>query len=376
MKLCSLFGLIVMACLAGCALKRAPAPAPATPQVITIFVTVTPAAPTDVVFVQAGNQALAVDEQGETRFSLPAGLRAADGASTVAASAEGVFTYDMRSGAVTNAIRQTGLPSLRVIAPGGGWAALQNDPGDVLVLNMASGRARLIRLEGAFTPLAFSANGEWLYVREQPAPASPALFNVFRLHLADETAAPQRLTLTGDSAPASGHIVQSAYTPNGASWLALMRDPANALAYLQCIALDSGEVMNVYLPVTGADESANAAYRLVAGADGAAYAFNPASGVAAHIDTERRALATFARFTPPTRAATATPALAAAADGEAWFAIGRTVWVYDSARAALGAFSLPQDVIGLSAAGNNRALLVLADGSVTSLFGYTAQPAR
>ncbi|HQV71159.1 MAG TPA: hypothetical protein PL141_14895 [Thermoflexales bacterium] len=366
--------------VAGCGPRRLPNVPPPTPVVIVIEVTATPLAPADLIFVWpdgAANELRALDEFGQTRFALPAGIRTADDAKMIAASDNRITTFDMRSGAATSAITQTARLALKAISPRGEWAVLQSSPSQMQVMDLRLARARLIQMEGNFAPLAISDNGRWLYLREQPSPANPDLFLLFRLDLMDDNAAPHPLQFNGGSGPASGEILESAYTPDAKQWLALMHDRANALVYAQMIDLNSGDVFNLYLPVTGAgDVAANGAYRLAMVNGGAAYAINLASGVATEIDTASRRVTKFARFASQPQAPSAKRILAAAR-GEVYFASGRNVWVYDTTRNIVGGpMSLEADVVGLAAPGDGRVMLALSDGSIQSVFGYTLLPRR
>lgn len=156
--------IFVAGLVAGCGPRRVPNVPPPTPVVIVIEVTVTPPAPADLIFVWpdgAADELRAVDELGQTRFALPAGLRTADGAKMISAAQNRIVSFDLRSGAATSAITQTSPLLLRAISPRGEWAVVQRPPGSMQVMDVRSGRARLIQMEGNFVPLAFSADGRW-----------------------------------------------------------------------------------------------------------------------------------------------------------------------------------------------------------------------
>lgn len=359
--------------LAGCGPRRAPNQLPPTPQVIIVQVTATPNAPTDLIFVPVdgvGQGERVLDEQGQTLFQLPSGQRTADGSQLVSAQSDGlntrITTHMARTGAVSSAITQTGRMTLTAISPDGNWAVMQTAPGQFRAVDTHRAISRAITLEGNFALLAMSNDGRWLYARAAPSPNENM---VFRFALDGEFAS-QRVRFKAEDAPDTGEEIQRAFVPSGHALVALMRDRASGQAYAQVLDLDTGEGLNLFLPLVG-DGDTDGAYRLVMGVSGRAYAINLADGVVAELDLERHQVTQFTRFTPPP-AHNPNANFIEAADGESvYFGSGRQIWAYDIARNAVGKpMTLAQNIIGIAAPGDGRALLALADGSGQVVFGY------
>lgn len=267
------------------------------------------------------------------RFELPSGLAAANGSAYYAFSEGRLRRFDPVTGRRLSAYDVAGDWKLAAVSASGRWVALSRARGRIRVLDARSGEiAHDLSLEGDFLVETVSSAGDFLFLQQTFPDGRYAVrgydLRAGRLIEGSLATKGQTVLMAG---VASGTIA----SPDGRWLLTVYVDTAKDTAFVHALNLADRLPICIDLPpCADCDVDDLRGWGLTLSPDGRTlYAANPALGRVAEVHLPTAVVINEARFRPePGRSETRS---AITADGSrVVFTNGKTVWSYDTHRAA------------------------------------------
>jgi hypothetical protein len=320
---------------------------------------------------------------GDRRFALPRGISSSDGRVHLAVSSGRVGTvvsrYALASGALQGSWMLRGRWQLAAVSPTGAWTALARRSLARTSVRIAGRNGRIaheLELEGDFEVETISRDGKRLFLiehlRGQAAPGYRVrLFDVSRSRLASKP-----LRGKGEPSVMAGLAWSGIGSPDGRWLLTLYLNTARNLAFVHALDLDRSLPSCIFLP-SRTSVSALKRYSLTLSPDGRRlFATNPALGVVAEIDLERRSVVRTARFAAgPAPSTVSLPGTVSRGGRSLYFSGGRDLWAYDAAYGVVrGPYRTDGRIIGFGFGANDRRVHALrADGKLLSFDAATGR---
>jgi hypothetical protein len=304
---------------------------------------------------------------GVRKFSLPAGIAAADGNSYFAARANvrgtRLTSYNPSTGRALRSVDLDGRWKLAAVSPSGGWVALETAAAGVTkvaVVDWPEGWRRVLRLKGDFDVDTISADGASLFLIEHLGATQYVirLYDLRRAVLVDGA-----LTSKGSDKIMAGYAWGGTASPDGTWLLTLYLSTRRNVAFVHALNLTNSAPVCIDLPSGTGDFAKLKQYALTLAPDGQhVYAANPALGVVADVDLSRLAVTKTYRL-PSTRVG-GRPSAAVSGDGRTlYFASGRRLWALDSAFGVIrGPYESASEVVGLGFSRDDRLLYAAKEG--------------
>ena len=319
---------------------------------------------------------------GSRRFALPRGISSSDGRLHVAATSGRVGTvvwrYALASGALQTTWVLRGRWELAAVSPTGVWTALaRRSPTrtSVRIVGRSGRVAHELELAGDFEVETISRDGKRLFLiehlRGQAARYRVRLFDVSRSRLASRP-----LRGKGEPSVMAGLAWSGVGSPDGRWLLTLYLNTARNLAFVHALDLDRSLPSCIFLP-SRTSVGALKRYSLTLSPDGRRlFATNPALGVVAEIDLERRSVVRTARFAAgaaPSRVSL--PGTVSRSGRTLYFSGGRDLWAYDAAYGVVrGPYRTDGRIIGFGFGASDRRVHALrADGTLLSFDAATGR---
>ena len=263
-------------------------------------------------------------------FSLPPGIRAADGSGYFAVQDGRLLRFDPRTGVKSRTYALQGDWTLGGVSANGAWVALTRPGTEVVVLDTRAGKVTdRISLRGHFTVETVSSEGDFLFLQQNFVDGSYA---VRGYDLAANQMLPGSLATKGETLLMQGLATQTVASPDGRWLLTLYVNTASNTAFVHALNLIDRVPLCILMPPCkrcGTEDLAR--WSLALGPDGRTlFAANPAAGRVAEIHLPSARVIDDARFRPAR--GTASYAAVAPDGSQLLFTNGETVWAYDTHR--------------------------------------------
>jgi hypothetical protein len=317
---------------------------------------------------------------GARRFSLPAGIAAADGNSYFAARAHAdgtrLTSYNPSTGRPLRSLHLHGGWKLAAVSPSGGWVALKaasRQVTEVAVVEWPEGWKRVLRLNGDFDVDTISADGASLFLIEHLGATRYVirLYDLRRAVLVDGA-----LASKGSDKIMAGYAWGGVASRDGTWLLTLYLSTRRNVAFIHALNLTTSSPVCIDLPSGSGDFAKLKHYALTLSPNGQrVYAANPALGVVAEIDLAR--LGVSGTFDFPQSRAGGRVSAAISGDGRTlYFARGRSLWALDSAFGVIrGPYTTQNELVGLGFSRDDRLLYAAkAGGGVVVLDARNGAP--
>ncbi|MEP7358655.1 MAG: hypothetical protein ABI847_15510 [Anaerolineales bacterium] len=338
---------------------------------------------------------------GSQRFTLPAGVLAANGQAYFAAGIDGADTllggYDLGSGAALDPIRLPGNWSLSAVSPTGRWTALtqiitaEEQKGWTAAtewhtpLQIVDTTGRLtpqsIDLPGNFAVDALSSRGDSLYVIEYLPAQKPDHYQVRLYDLAAHALVDGALVDKREPDEVMWGERWDALGSRDGRWqLTLYLRPDEGIAFIHALDLDNRYTLCYDLPGQSADLDSLKYYSLALAPGGhTLYAANPVLGKVARVDLDDFAVSTVATFeavTPGVVPAITTSRGVMSRDGRAmYFTDGAQAWAFDTQKQTVSLLAQAAGGTGLDLSPDGtRLYLASQDQSLVMLDTASGQP--
>ena len=330
---------------------------------------------------------------GLQRFTLPAGLMAADEKSFFTAAVTGdkttLWAFDVQTGRQTGVFPFDGQWALSGVSPNGRWAAftrLASESAkttwtkantwktDVLIVDAQDRRiAHTIRLDGNFEVDGLSRLGNSLFLIHHLPPVNPDRYQVRLYDLAAGRL--QEGALVDKRAPdevMAGQQWEAVGSRDGRWLLTLYLRTKHHSAFIHALDLDDRFTFCIDLPSGDGNMEKLKAYTLaLAPDDRTIYAANPALGLMAKVSLDDLSVTNALKFDPiaftydpqePRRSLVSN-------DGQrVYFAAGPQVWAYDLKRGAITSYEVSAPVTSVGVSGDAQRLYLTTANQALQVF--------
>jgi hypothetical protein len=339
---------------------------------------------------------------GQERFTLPAGMLAADGKHYFAAmpyqtgqkQTTVLKAFDASTGLGENSFVLNGQWTLSGVSPSGRWAALTRLPGesekrawteanqwqtDIQIVEGETGKTtHTLSLDGNFEVETISADGNSLFLVQHLPAINPDHYLIRLYDLSAEQLQADPLRAKGADEVMAGLAWDGVASPDGHWLLTLYLSTRRDVAFVHTLDLQNKYPVCIDLPSGSGDLNELKYYNLALSPGGQTiYATNAVLGVVAEVDLNTRQVVRTVNFTPgsavePTDYSPQAPTSRSVVskDGRSvYFTSGAGIWVYDASRGQVnGPYSTNTQILGLGLSSDDQQLYVAsADGKTMTV---------
>ncbi len=320
---------------------------------------------------------------GTRRFALPSGITSSDGRVHLSAKPGGVGTVIARhavaSGALEGSWMLRGRWQLAAVSPTGAWTAVARRSlahTSVRMVDRAGRVGHVLELDGDFEVETISRDGKRLFLIEHLRGNDEPRYRVRLFDISSQRLTSKPLRGKGEPSVMAGLAWSGIGSPDGRWLLTLYLNTGRNLAFVHALDLERSLPSCIFLPSKSSVDALKR-YSLTLSPDGRRlFATNPALGVVAEIDLQRRSVVRTARFAGgPVPSRVSLPGTVSRSGRTLYFSGGRDLWAYDAAYGVVrGPYRTDGRIVGFGFGANDRRVYALrTDGKLLSFDAATGR---